>query len=117
MKILEKIKTILGSKVNKYTLYVGLTDKDVRKQKVTTKEAKQIITNALANNGIDGATFLGAQGIYTYVTGETESENSFKIEVLFAKDKQVKSAIEEIKEKLNQETVALVKEKIQSSLI
>lgn len=117
MKLLGKIKTILGSKVNKYTLYVGLNDKDVRKQKVSTSDAKQIITQTLAQNGIDGATFLGAEGIYTYATGETESENSFKIEILFAKDKQIKSAIKEIKEKLNQESVALVKEKIQSSLI
>ena len=66
----------------------------------------------------NGATFLGAQGIYTYATDKsTEKENSFKIEVLFASKKQILSAVDGIKLKLNQETVAVAQEKLRSSLI
>lgn len=104
-------------KVNKFTLYVGLNDKDSKKQEVTADEAKKIIRDIFANNEIDGATFLNTQGIYKYVTGEVETENSFKIEVLFATKKQIRNAVAEIKQQLNQETVAVVHEKIRSSLI
>ena len=67
--------------------------------------------------GIEGATFLGAEGIYTYITdNKTEKENSFKIEILFANQKQIQNAVDTIKQKLNQETIAVVKEKVASSL-
>jgi hypothetical protein len=119
MKMLEVIKGLLQpKKVSKYTLYVGLNDKDTRKQEVTTEKAKRLISRILASNNIEGATFLKAEGLYTYITdNKTEKENTYKIEVLFATDNQIKNAIENIKATLNQETVAVVKEKVNSSLI
>ena len=118
-KIIEKIKNLIGvNKISKFTLYVGLNDKDSRKQEITTQKAKNIISKTLADNGIEGATFLGAEGIYTYITdNKTEKENSFKIEILFANQKQIQNAVDTIKQKLNQETIAVVKEKVASSLI
>ena len=119
MKILEFLKNKLGgNKINKFTLYVGLNDKDTRKQEIKTTNAKNLISKIFAENEIEGATFLGAEGIYTYKEdNKTETENSFKIEVLFATDNQIKKAVEKIKIKLNQESVAVVKEKIASSLM
>lgn len=119
MEIIEKIKNLIGvNKISKFTLYVGLNDKDSRKQEITTQKAKNIISKTLADNGIEGATFLGAEGIYTYITdNKTEKENSFKIEILFANQKQIQNAVDAIKQKLNQETIAVVKEKVASSLI
>lgn len=68
MKIFETIKNIFGgNKVNKFTLYVGLNDKDSRKQQYTTEKAKDIISKILAENNIEGATFLNAERtIYLY---------------------------------------------------
>lgn len=105
-------------KVNKFTLYVGLNDKNTRVQEFSIEEAKNIISKEFAENEIEGATFLGAEGIYTYKSDNTtEKENSFKIEILFASKKQVENAVAGIKTKLNQESVAVVEEKIVSSLI
>lgn len=54
MKILENIKNIFGAnKINKFTLYVGLNDKDSRKQQYTTEKAKDIISKILAENEIE----------------------------------------------------------------
>ena len=117
-KVKEFFKKVISkNKVNKFTLYIGLNDKDTRKQEVSIEEGKEVISTIFAKNGIEGATFLDAKGIYTYVSGDTEEENSFKIEVLFSTKKQIKRTIEEIKQQLNQESVALVQEKIRSSLI
>lgn len=119
MKLLENVKSMLGlNKISKYTLYVGLNDKDSRTQKVSQIQAKKLISRILADNEIEGATFLKAEGLYTYITDhKTEKENTFKIEILFATDTQIKNAIAQIKQILNQETVAMVKEKVNSSLI
>lgn len=105
-------------KINKFTLYVGLNDQTTRKQEVTTEKAKRIISRILANNNIEGATFLKAEGLYTYIVdNKTEKENTFKIEILFANKKQIKNAIAQIKKALNQETIAVSQEKIASALI
>lgn len=115
MKIFKKI---LQRKILKTTLYVGLNDKDSRKQEITQAQAKRIISRILASNNIEGATFLKAEGLYTYLTdNKMEQENTFKIEILFAKSKQIEKAVAQIKEFLNQETVAVTSEKIKSELI
>ena len=99
-------------KILKHTLYVGLNDKDKHKQLIKPIKAQDLIKTILNNNGIDGATFIGSKGVY-----KTEVENSFKIEILFAKDKQIKKSIKEIKRRLNQESVAVTREKIVSNLL
>jgi hypothetical protein len=99
-------------KILKHTLYVGLNDKDKHKQLIEPMKAQDIINKILNNNGIDGATFIGSKGIY-----KAEVENSFKIEILFAKDKQIINTIEQIKKELNQESVAVTREKIVSNLL
>lgn len=99
-------------KKTQHTLYVGLNDKDQHKQLIKPIKAKELIKNILEKNGIDGATFIGSQGIY-----KNEVENSFKIEILFAKSKQIKKSVEEIKKQLNQESVAVKREKVVSNLL
>lgn len=99
-------------KILKHTLYVGLNDKDKHKQLIKPIKAQDLIKTILNNNGIDGATFIGSKGIY-----KNETENSFKIEILFAKDKQIMNTIKQIKKELNQESVAITKEKIVSGLL
>lgn len=109
---------LFTKKIEKFTLYVGLNDQNTRKQEYTTEKAKRIISRILANNSIEGATFLKAEGLYTYITdNKTEKENTFKIEILFANKKQVNNAISQIKKALNQETIAVVREKVASALI
>ena len=40
-------------KVSKFTLYVGLNDKNTRKQEMDIETAKDIISKEFANNGIE----------------------------------------------------------------
>lgn len=107
---------MLFRKNYKFTLYVGLNDKDSKKQEYTTEKAKDIITTIFAENDITGATFINAEGLYQYINGEKEKENSFKIELLFVSKKQVKNAVNKIKSVLNQESVAVSTEKMNSKL-
>lgn len=108
----------LNNRVNKFTLYVGLNDKDTKKQKFTQKISKDKINKIFAKYGIQGATYFSGEGLYTYDnTQVAEKEKSFKIEILFVKKKQVLNAINAIKTELNQESVAMVQEKIKSSLV
>lgn len=119
IRVVNFIKNLFKpKKIEKFTLYVGLNDQNTRKQEYTTEKAKRIISRILANNNIGGATFLKAEGLYTYITdNKTEKENTFKIEILFANKKQVNNAISQIKKALNQETIAVVREKVASALI
>lgn len=108
---------IFSKKVNKFTLYVGLNDKNTKTQKIGTAQAQETIGKIFQKYGINGATFIGANGLYTYENTNTmELENSFKIEVLFANHKQIKKSIENIKKELNQESVAVARERIVSNL-
>ena len=98
--------------IEKFTMYVGLNDKDTHNQKIKTPKAKQIVARILQDNGIAGATFLSGNGIY-----KDEQEKTFKIEVLFAKDEQIKKVVDKIKKVLNQEAVEVTKEIIKSAML
>ena len=122
--LLKKIKTFIKKifsrffkKNLKFTLYVGLNDKDTKKQEYATEKAKDIITDIFAKNNITGATFIQSQGLYQYITGEKEKENTFKIELLFVNKKQVKNAVDKIKQVLNQESIAVAIDKVNSELL
>ena len=49
-------------RIKKYTLYVGLNDKETKTQKVNTVEAYKIIENLLLNLNVEGATIFEAKG-------------------------------------------------------
>ena len=98
--------------IEKFTMYVGLNDKDTHNQRIKTPKAKQIIARILQDNGINGATFIGGNGIY-----KNEQEKTFKIEILFTTDEQIKKATNKIKNALNQEAIAVSKEVIRSAMI
>jgi hypothetical protein len=68
--------------------------------------------------GIVGdCTLTDAIGHYTHEDGSTVKENSIKVEMLFKADNQVVEYAKRIKKEFNQESVALVKDYIDSVLI
>lgn len=101
--------------MKKFTLYIGLNDKDTKKQEITTKNARQLI-NYILLNFVDGATITQSEGIYKHTDNETVIENTFKIELLFVEEKTVKKIVEMLKEALNQESIAVQIEEIESYL-
>lgn len=98
--------------LEKYTLYVGLNDKDTKTQQISTLEAYKVLQNLLLNNGVEGATIFEAKGIYTHKNGEIIIENTLRIELMFIEKEAVKKIVNDIKKILNQESVIVQFEKV-----
>ena len=102
--------------IEKYTLYVGLNDKETKTQKVNTVEAYKIIENLLLNLNVEGATIFEAKGLYKHDSGEYVIENTLRIEIMFVEKSIVKQLVDSIKAILNQESVAVQREVVESEL-
>ena len=102
--------------IEKYTLYVGLNDKDSKIQKVNTVEAYKTIENLLLNLNVEGATIFEAKGLYKHENGEYVTENTLRIEIMFGEKPIVKQLVDSIKLILNQESVAVQREVVESEL-
>lgn len=101
----------------KHTLYVGLNDKDTHQQKITTLAARDIVNNLILSSGYDGATISDAIGIYKHSDNSFVVEQSLRIEILFGDDVKTNELCEHIKSALNQESVAVQKDVVNSTLI
>ena len=103
----------------KYTLYIGLNDKDTKTQLIDTETSYKIVGNVLTQNDLD-YTISTAQGGYTHENGTKVVENTLRVELLeFGNSikENILSACKNIKELLNQESIAFQVEKIESELI
>ena len=99
----------------KFTLYVGLNDKDTKTQKISTLEAYKLIQNVL-KNFVDGGTIYEAEGFYKHDNGIITYEKSLRIEILFTDRRTINNICDILKAVLNQETIAIQTEKIKSEL-
>lgn len=102
--------------MKKFTLYLGLNDKDTKTQQISTLEAYKVVTNILAND-FDGGTIFEAQGIYKHEDGTIVVETTLRIEILFAELPQIKELVATLKKIFNQESIAVQEEVINSSLM
>lgn len=102
--------------MRKFTLYLGLNDKDTKTQQISTLEAYKIVTNILAND-FDGGTIFEAQGIYKHEDGTVVIETTLRIEILFAELPAIKNLVTTLKKVFNQESIAVQEEVINSSLM
>ena len=104
--------------MKRYTLYLGLNDKDSKVQQVSTVEAYKIVEGLFSRN-FDGATIFEAIGIYKHDDGTIVTENTLRIEVLefdvSIMDK-MKDVVKTLKDVFNQESVAVQIENVQSDL-
>lgn len=96
----------------RHTLIVGLNDKDSKKQVIKLQQAKRIIMNVCGD-----CTMSDALGHYTHEDGSAVKEKSIKVELLFKADNEVISYARQLKKELNQESIALVKDYVESTLI
>ena len=103
--------------MKKITLYIGLNDKDSKVQEVNTLDAYKIVSNII---GV-GSTITEGRGIYKHEDGTVVSEVSLVVELLDfdnSLDKGwVKGKIGQIKTILNQESVAVQYQEVESELI
>ena len=102
--------------MEKFTLYLGLNDKDTKKQKVSTREAYTYVSKIIASE-FGGGTIYEARGVYTHEGGETIEEKTLRIELLFTTFEKVKTFVNTLKTAFNQESVIVQKEEINSVII
>lgn len=99
----------------KFTLYLGLNDKDTKQQEIATVEAYKIVKNLLTAD-FDGGTIFEAEGVYRHEDGTVVTEKTLRIEILFAETEKVRILVNDLKRIFNQESVAVQVEKITSEL-
>lgn len=101
--------------MDKYILYVGLNDKDTKTQKIDTLSAYNLTNNILLNY-VEGATVTQSKGIYKHNNGNVVIENTLIVELLFTDKTTVETIAKELKIALNQESIAIQKQTIESYL-
>lgn len=101
--------------MDKFILYVGLNDKDTKTQKIDTLSAYNLTNNILLNY-VEGATVTQSKGIYKHNNGNVVIENTLIIELLFTDKQTVETIAKELKIALNQESIAIQKQTIESYL-
>ena len=101
--------------MKKFTLYMGLNDKDAKVQVISTIEAYKVVSNIIAKD-FGGGTIFEAQGIYRHDDGKIVFEKTLCIEILFAEEPQIKALVAELKKIFNQESIAVQVEDINSDL-
>ena len=103
------------SNVCLFQVFIGLNDKDSHNQKVTTEEARGLLSSLIFKH-LAGATLAGPfTGLYTYTDGIREIENSFTISVFdFDGDAagRIAKLVKEAKKYLNQESILVTKQLI-----
>ncbi|KOA20079.1 hypothetical protein CLHOM_15090 [Clostridium homopropionicum DSM 5847] len=101
-----------NNKEIKYTMYVGLNDKDTYKQIISTGDAEKKVEEIILKY-LDGFTRIYGRGAYMDERKNITRENSLIYIFYSADDEDVKSIMNEIIKELNQNSVLIEKEKVQ----
>lgn len=88
----------------KWTVYIGLNDKDAAIPLHSSEEAKSRL-NAVAAKHVAGFTVHTAEGFWLSDSGRQFREDSLIYDFLGATEQQVTAVIEEMKTAMNQESV------------
>lgn len=103
--------------MKKITLYIGLNDKDSKLQEVRTIDAYKMVSNIL---GVD-STITEGRGLYKHEDGTVVSEVSLIVELLDFDNTiskgWLREKVNQIKLMLNQESVAVQQQEVESELI
>lgn len=100
----------------KYTLTIGLNDKEDKVQKIATSDAYQMVKDIIP----DDKTMYLVEGNYTHENGDRVTEKSIRVELFYFDDDKatdkVKAYVAEIKKALNQESILVEWQTPQSDL-
>lgn len=100
-----------SDEVVKYTLYIGLNDKDTYQQEIPTEVAEEIVTE-IALKYVDGFTRTTAKGAWTDERGVITYENSLVCEFLYATEDQITKIMDEVLVALNQNSILVEREEV-----
>jgi hypothetical protein len=101
------------SQIIKYTIYIGLNDKDTYTQLVSYEEAEKKVSD-IALKYVDGFTARAGKGAYKDEKGVITHENNLVIEFNNATEQQMKAIMDEILQVLNQNSILIEKQKVNS---
>lgn len=90
--------------MKKYTLYVGLNDKDSKIQEISTLEAFKVATKIICNMA-GGGTIFEAEGVYTHENGEIVVEKTLRIELSGISESVCEQIVSMLKTAFNQESI------------
>lgn len=99
------------SEAVKYTLYIGLNDKDTYTQKISAAEAEKKVS-AIALKYVDGYTQYWGKGAYKDEKGVVTQENTLIFTFYSATDEQMKGIMGEVLKELNQNSVLIEKQRV-----
>lgn len=94
--------------MQKFTVYLGLLDKDSKTQKFSTLEAYKIVERLSANT-FEGATISEAHGVYKHADGTVVIEPSLRIEVL---TESLGEFVPRLKSLFNQESILVERSQV-----
>jgi len=98
-------------KVVKYTLYVGLNDKDTYQQEIPTERAEALVTE-IALRYVEAFTLIGARGVWTDELGVPTYENTLVLEFLYATEEQIDQIMAEVPVALNQNSILVERQEV-----
>ena len=98
--------------IAKYTMYIGLNDKDTYTQMISYEDAEKKVSD-IALKYVDGFTVLSAKGAYKDDKEVITYENSLVIQFLYVSDEQMKSIMDEVLIELNQNSILLEKQTVE----
>lgn len=101
----------------KTTFYIGLNDKDSKQQEIGSIDAFKIVSNVF-NTLTEGATIKGGiKGIYKHEDGTQVIEETIEAFCFGLEDPQVKQIVNVLKNVLNQESILVITEHVNSKFM
>ena len=97
-----------------YTLYIGTNDKDTFKLEMTLDEARNIVYNTMLDYFSDGFTMSDANGVWKDENDTITLEYTFICIIEHADKSEVYKVADELIEKLNQNTILIVSNYVES---
>lgn len=99
--------------INRHIFYIGLNDKNTYQQEIATTQAYKIIKGVIGD-----CTITEGKGVYTHANGTQILENTLIVEVLdFNNNFNYGAIIATVKNLLNQESVVVIHDSINSEVL
>lgn len=102
--------------MTRFSLNIGLNDKDTKQQRISTLEAYKMIENVIVEKCGGGSIFEG-RGVYKHENGEVVIENSLEVQLFDCEQEIVLEVVDDLKTVLNQESIVLTSEEVNSQFI
>lgn len=96
--------------MEKISFYIGLNDKESKRQELTTIDAYKIVENVFCTFSEYGATIQECRGIYKHGNGEKVIENTLYAFCYDLEEKTIENIVTVLKQALNQESIMVVKQ-------